>query len=71
MRMHFKDWVNNRYASSLQLLDYMDSPSRFKVCKALTAHFVEKEEVHAKDLETMFAKMEEDPNFAFVIKSLK
>ena len=49
----------------------MDSPSRFKMCKALTAHFVEKNEITGKELDAMLSQMEEDPSLSYVVKSLK
>ena len=67
----FEQVLMFRYGASLQLLDFMDSPSRFKICKILTDHFVEEKSIAQEKLDDMLTTMEENPDFKFVISQLK
>lgn len=69
--MLFERVMMFRYGASLQLLDFMDSPSRFKICKILTGHFVDENSVAQEKLNDMLTTMEENPDFKYVISNLK
>ena len=43
----------------------MDSPTRFKMCKALTNGLIEKKHISTTALNTMLSQMEENPDFNY------